>query len=97
MVNSYPLDTVLRCSVQIKLNGVLTDPTTITLTFLHPGGTLNVFSIGGGVVKDSVGNYSAALVCDAAGSWWYRWQSTGAVIAATDDQKFLVSNSRLVP
>jgi hypothetical protein len=61
----------------------LADPTTVTLTYRINQGAPVVLTYNPGViVRDGTGLYHAVLdTTSLPGTWTYRWQGTGAVIA----------------
>jgi hypothetical protein len=56
-----------------KVNGVPTDPTTVTLTITDPTGAVTTPS----VTHVSTGTYTANVACTADGVWVYAWDGTG--------------------
>jgi|SRR5215831_17776912 len=56
------------------VGGVLTDPTTVTLTITDPSGTQTTPS----PTHLSTGKYSYAAACTAEGQWSYTWDGSGA-------------------
>ena len=60
-----------------KVNGVPTDPTTVTLTVTDPTGVVTTPS----TTHVSTGTYTANVPCTADGIWTYKWVGTGT---ATD-------------
>lgn len=73
----------------VRLSGEFTnadrsalDPTHVNLTIIDPAGTNYKWVYGGGgptalVQRASAGHYYYDQVLDVAGSWRYRWWSTG--------------------
>jgi hypothetical protein len=61
-----------------------TTPTdaTVVLRVKAPDGTVTTPS----VTHVGTGSYSARVTLSAAGPWSYRWEATGAVIAADEGQ-----------
>lgn len=58
------------------------DPTTVTLTYRINQGTPIVLTYPTGITKDGTGLYHAILdTTSLPGTWIYRWQGLGAVIA----------------
>jgi hypothetical protein len=60
-----------------KVNGVATDPTTVTLTITDPTGAATTPS----TTHVSTGTFSANVACTIIGIWTYLWEGTGT---ATD-------------
>lgn len=71
--------------------GAAIDPTVVKLTVKKPDGTLTTYTYGVGdtIVKDSTGNYHANIDLTLAGTWRYRWFSTGTGQAAEEDDLFV--------
>lgn len=62
--------------------GALADPTAVTVTVKDPAGTKTVYTYAGSqIVKDSTGVYHYDLTVNQAGTWTYRWRSTGVAQA----------------
>lgn len=79
-MNEYDLGATVTMRGAFKVDSVLTDPTTVTLTVVDPSGDSTAYTYAGGTVtKDSTGNYSKALACSEAGEWIYTFTGTGAV------------------
>jgi hypothetical protein len=56
-----------------SVNGVATDPTSVTLTVTDPTGATSTPS----VTHVTTGTYSANVACTVAGVWLYKWVGTG--------------------
>jgi hypothetical protein len=84
---SYDVGDVVRATASFKVGGVLTDPSTITFKYKNPTGTIatKLYSLGE-VTKDSTGIFHYDLPVDAAGTWYYRWSSTGTAAGAAEVQ-----------
>jgi hypothetical protein len=67
---------------------VATDPTTVRFRFVKPDGTVTtwVFGTDVQVVRDSAGLFHADVPADQPGKWFYRWEGTGAVVAAFEHE-----------
>lgn len=76
-------------------SGTATDPTTIVLKYINPAGTVTTLTYPTGIVKDATGRYHYDLTLNASGTWAYRWEGTGAVVAA--GEKKLVVRSTAFP
>ena len=69
-----------------SIDGVVTDPTTVTLSVQDPGGTITAYTYAGGdVTRFAAGIYRYALSITTSGQWVYRWVGTGSVQAASSD------------
>jgi hypothetical protein len=70
-----------------NIDGVNTDPTTVTLSVQDPGGTITAYTYAGmAVTKFATGIYRYALSITTEGRWRYRWVGTGTVQAASPDR-----------
>lgn len=77
--------------------GAAVDPDTVSLQYRPDGDetiTL-VYGTDAEVVKDSTGHYHADIDLDSAGTWRYRWQSTGEGQAA-EEGYFMVRTQMVV-
>lgn len=84
---TYDIGDSVRTTATFKVGGVLTDPTTITLKYKNPAGTTvtKTYALSD-VVKDSTGVYHFDFTTDTAGTWFYRWEGTGAAKGAAEVQ-----------
>jgi len=73
------------------LTGALADPTVVTCRTRDPARTAVVYA-GVAVTRVSLGVYSVTINPVLPGIWYYRFEGTGAVIAATE-YKFEVKPS----
>ena len=70
-----------------SIDGVVTDPTTVTLSVQDPGGTITAYTYAGlDITKVATGIYRYALSITTPGQWVYRWAGTGTVQAASPDR-----------
>lgn len=78
----------------VDADGDAADPTAVIFQFYLPDGTAVAYTYGDDaeVVKDSVGNYHASLVCDQEGFYYYRVEATDQVEV---EDKFYVDAGRL--
>jgi len=86
-VNTYDIGQAVRCDVVFAdTAGTATDPTTVTFIIRDPSGneTTYTYPPAGTIVKDGVGDYHADVTLDEAGLWYYRWEGTGALVAASE-------------
>lgn len=77
---------LIRVTAKFKVGTVLTDPTTVKVKVKNPAGTITTktYLTDAEVVKDSAGIYHYDITLNASGSWWYRWESTGAAAGARE-------------
>lgn len=67
-----------------QVDGIATDPATVSLTVTTPSQVSTTYTYGAGqITKDSTGVYHKDISCTEAGEWSYLWDGTGA---ATDVQ-----------
>ena len=69
--------------------GALTDPTVVNLKWRVAGGSTTTWTRPAAgpdtqIVKDSTGVYHADIAVVAAGLHYFRWEGTGAVVAAEE-------------
>lgn len=87
--------------VAFTTGGAATDPTTVTLTIVKPDQTVLVYGwptagATGTLTRESAGRFYAEVTYDQSGSWTYRLEGTGAVVAA-EEGRVRVSRSRVLP
>ena len=72
-----------RFSFEIRDDGVLADPATLTVKFEKPDATVVTYVYGTDVelVKTAVGKYHVEYTLDQSGWWEWRQTSTGVVTA----------------
>lgn len=81
----YDIGDSCRTTAYFKMSGVLSDPTTVTLRFKGPDGSVTSISTPDDrIVNDEVGVYYSDIFLDTSGDWYYRWEGTGAVMAARE-------------
>jgi hypothetical protein len=82
----YPVGQKVKSTATFAdYNGTPTNPTTVVFKYEKPDGTVfspTVTSLGSGV-------YTAEVTFDTAGSWWRRWNGTGAIVAAFEAPWFV--------
>lgn len=68
------------CQFVDKTTGQAVDPATVRCLYKKPDNTTVTYVYGtdNALVKDATGNYHVDLNGNLAGTWWYRWESTGA-------------------
>ncbi len=65
--------------------GVLADPTLVRLLWKRHGEAETIWLVAAGqIVKDAVGLYRADITVVEPGLHYYRWEGTGAVVAAEE-------------
>lgn len=89
--------TVQECNVGDRMQvpttftnaaGAVADPTTVTFRFDSPSkaNTVYVYGVDGQLVRDSTGVYHVNIDPDEAGLWSWRFEGTGAIVAANQGQ-----------
>jgi hypothetical protein len=67
-----------------KVNGVATDPTTISLIVTDPLQVATTYTFGAAqITRNGAGDYQKDIACSIEGDWTYEWVGTGT---ASDDQ-----------
>lgn len=68
----------------IDVDGVLTDPSTLTISYRKPNGTevTKTYGTDPEVVRQSVGVYHLNVTCDSAGEWAGRVSASGLASGA---------------
>jgi hypothetical protein len=83
MANKYTIYQAPTVEVVFAVEGVFTDPTTITLRIIDPDGIENIYTYANGeITKDSIGHFSKIIPGEKLGTWFYEWVGTGACIAS---------------
>lgn len=82
MINQqiYDFGDVARMTVEFRVDGVLTDPTTISATVKKPDGTVTVYTTLTvlPIVRDSQGVYHLDVPANQPGTWTFKFAGTGA-------------------
>lgn len=79
----YAFGTTVTLSTTLKVGGVATDPTDITLYIKKPGQAL-ITVPKSQLVHPTTGTYSFDVLCNTSGTWWYRFVSTGTAAGAEE-------------
>ena len=92
-MNEYDYGDTVTLRATFKVDSVLTDPTTVSLSVTDPSGDATVYTYAGTTVtKDSTGVFSKALACSEAGEWVAVWTGTGDC-AAVGTRRFAIRRS----
>lgn len=82
MANTYGVLTLVRLFGNFYNNlNQLTDPTTVQLYIELPDGNCQEIQ-SANVVRDNIGQYHYDFQGQWSGSYWYRWQGLGVLVAA---------------
>lgn len=97
MTNVYKKKSLVRISSEFTISSVDTDPTTVTCRYKDPNNAVTtlVYGTDAALVKDAVGKYHVDIQANIAGNWWYRFEATGAVVAA-NEAEFVILWSQIV-
>lgn len=76
--------------------GVATDPTAVLFDYKTPAGvkTTLTYGVDASLVKSATGDYYVDVNANAAGTWYYRFYSTGTGQSASEDS-FCVNPTNL--
>ena len=89
----YDIGDVVRLTGTFSVDGVDTDPTTVTLKVKDPSKNVATYTYAlAELTKSDTGIYYRDISLDEGGIWWYRWEGTGTVESA-EEGKFGVSMS----
>lgn len=86
-----PIEVHKGQSVRVKgtftLVGVAADPATAIMKYRNPAGTVvtKIYPTDSEVIREGVGIYYIEIPMATAGRWWVRSESTGSVVAASED------------
>lgn len=91
-MNEYDIGDVVRLTIQLRVNGTLTDPTTLVLSVRSPSGAVTTYAWNTApeVIRNSVGDFEARIPAVASGTWRYFWTSTGTAPMAEPGADFYV-------
>ena len=82
-VNTYDKGDAVRLKGTFTVSSVNTDPTTIILKVKDSDGTISTYTYAGGTItRSATGIYYKDVTVSNDGLWYYRFEGTGAVIAA---------------
>lgn len=91
-VTAYDKNDRLKVSIVFTNEaGTATDPSAVLFKIRKPDGTSTTYTYGAGVeiVKNSTGSYTVELDLSQSGDWLYRWESTGVVQTASEEQIYV--------
>lgn len=85
---TYLVGNAARVSTRFRSvsTGADVDPTTVTARIKNPNNveTAYVYGVDNEVVRDAAGYYHIDVPLTLAGTWRYRWEGTGANMAASE-------------
>ena len=87
----YDPGSKIRLRARFLAEGVLTDPTTVSLKVKDPAGAIITYSYPTGVTKESVGRYLKDIMQTMPGRWFYKYiAGPGGVLEATAEGSFRI-------
>lgn len=82
-MSTYDIGDLIVLSVAFAVEGTPTDPTTIVCRVKSPSAVQTLtYGIDSGLIRDDVGAYHVDVSVTTWGTWWYRWEGTGAAEGA---------------
>jgi len=85
MANTYNKGARVRYAATFTVSSVNADPTAVFLKIQDPSGNEATYTYSlGEVTKTATGQYRKDIDIDETGYWYYRWEGTGAVVAASE-------------
>lgn len=94
MVNTYDIGDVVQVSCAFTQNAVPIDPGTVGLSVEAPDGTIAPYTYPATIIKTGVGLYHVDVTPVLAGTYRYRWVSTGTG-AGAEEHLFQVRTRRV--
>lgn len=95
-INEFSVGDLVRITAEFRdIAAALTDPAVVRFQKKNPAGTVVAYLYGtdGQLVKDSTGKYHVDVDANLAGTWFYRFYSTGSAQAA-EEKEFRVAGSQ---
>ena len=93
-MNSYAKGKYVKITGTFTVNGVATDPTTITLKVQNPSGTETLYTYAlAEITKFATGVYYKVLQLSLTGNWYYKWVATGTVADESVDYQIYIQES----
>ena len=83
MANVYDVGDSIRLAASFNIKNVLTDPSSVTLKVQDPSENEDSYTYGAAqITKDATGQYHKDITLDEVGTWYFRFEGTGAAVAA---------------
>ena len=80
---TFNLNDSVTLTCTFAVSGTNTDPTTVSLLCMTPDAVQATYTYAGGTItKSATGVYTATLIANQGGTWWYRFTGTGTCQAA---------------
>lgn len=85
-INYYRKGQKVRVTCQFKVDGALTDPTTVTCKVMDPSRNVSTYVYGtdAALVKESTGVYHVDIPTDETKEWSVRFEGTGTCVAVEE-------------
>jgi len=84
VATEYDIGNNVRTTAVFKIAGVPTDADVLRFKYKTPAGVVTTVTYPDQIAKSATGTYYFVLNLNAIGSWWYRWEATGNLIAAKE-------------
>ncbi len=95
MASTYDIGDYVRISSTFTQGGTVLDPTTVTLVLRAPDATSTTYTYAGAtIIRESQGVYHVDVSVTAAGTYRYRWTTTGT--GASSEEGWYQVRSRRV-
>lgn len=95
-INTHDLGDLVRCTGAFTdSSDAYVDPDVVKFSYIAPGASAVTLEYGvdAALVKTATGRYRVDVNANLAGTWFYRFFSTGTKQAANESE-FVVANSR---
>ena len=84
-INTYDKGDSVKLQATFTIDSVNTDPTTIVLKVKNPAGTSIAYTyLAAEITKSANGIYYKEISVTDDGMWYYRWEGTGNLLAASE-------------
>ena len=85
-IHLYDIGDNVTMSAKFTSNNVDADPTAVRFKLKTPNGDVTTYNFGVDLelIKDSIGDYHVCYTTLAHGTYHYRFEGTGAVVAAAE-------------
>ena len=91
ILNTYDIGDSTRFQSVFTVDGTAQNPTAVFLFVKRPSGTTDSY-VTGDLTNSATGTFYLDDTLDETGIWYYRFESSGTVIAA-DEGSFIVERS----
>jgi hypothetical protein len=94
MLNEYIVGRQIKLEGTLKVNGTLTNATTVTIKVKDPSHNVTTYV---SPTHPSTGVYSVIITPNIVGTWWWQLVSVGNSADALDEQAFVMKASQFIP